>query len=193
MRLIFFGPPGAGKGTQAKRLEETRALKQLSTGDMLRAEIAASTAIGLDAKSYMDKGELVPDAVLVSMIEHCIRQPDCAKGFILDGFPRTIPQAIALDAMLAKNGTPLDAVIEFQVDEDELFARVRRRAEESLAKTGEVRSDDNEEVLKKRLDVYKAQTMPVLAYYQDKGVVKVINGMKPMPEVAAEVDTLLGK
>ena len=192
MRLIFFGPPGAGKGTQAKRLEQMRGLKQLSTGDMLRAEIAANSDIGRDAKSYMDKGELVPDSVLVAMIEHCVKQSDCAKGFILDGFPRTIPQAEALDAMLVKNGTPLDAVVEFQVDEEELFARVRNRAAETKAQGKEVRSDDNEDVLKKRLDVYKAQTMPVLGYYQDKGVVKSVNGMKLVEDVAVDIDTLLG-
>jgi len=191
MRLIFFGPPGAGKGTQAKRLEEVRGLKQLSTGDMLRAEIAASSDIGLDAKSYMDKGELVPDAVLVAMIEHCITEPDCAHGFILDGFPRTIPQAKALDAMLEKHGTPLDAIIEFQVDEEELFARVRRRAEDSLKNTGSVRSDDNEDVLKNRLKVYNDLTAPLLPYYRDKGLVKAINGMNPVGQVAADVDNAL--
>lgn len=149
--------------------------------------------MGIDAKSYMDKGELVPDAVLVAMIENCVRQPECANGFILDGFPRTIPQAQALDAMLEKNGTPLDAVIEFQVDEEELFARVRRRAEDSLKATGAVRSDDNEEVLRNRLKVYHDLTAPLLPYYKAKGLVKVVNGMNPVEVVAADVDKILGR
>ncbi|HEY8962931.1 MAG TPA: adenylate kinase [Alphaproteobacteria bacterium] len=193
MRLIFFGPPGAGKGTQAKRLEETRGLIQLSTGDMLRAEIAANSDIGVNAKSYMDKGALVPDDVLVAMIEHRITQPDCKNGFILDGFPRTIPQAEALDAMFEKHGTPLDAVVEFQVDENELFARVEKRAADARAAGQEPRADDNPETLKKRLGVYKDQTYPVLGYYKGKGVVKAVNGMNPVEAVAADVDAALGK
>jgi adenylate kinase len=187
MRLIFFGPPGAGKGTQAKRLETARGLRQLSTGDMLRAELAAGSKVGLEAKSYMDKGELVPDAVLIAMIEKRIAQADCKGGFILDGFPRTVAQAIALDNMLLKNNTPLSGVIEFKVDEAELFNRVRTRAEQ----TGGARSDDNEEVLKNRLAVYHKQTAPVLPYYRDRGMVKTVDGMQPVDAVARDVDRVL--
>lgn len=191
MRLIFFGPPGAGKGTQAVRLEAERGLKQLSTGDMLRAHIKAGSDIGLKAKSFMDAGDLVPDEVLVALIEDCISAPDCDNGFILDGFPRTIPQAQALDAMLAKRGTPLDAVVVFEVDEAELFERVRRRAAEQLQATGQVRTDDNEDVLRNRLKVYHDQTAPILPYYQDKGIIRKINGMNPVEQVAADVDAVL--
>lgn len=188
MRLIFFGPPGAGKGTQAKRLETARGVRQLSTGDMLRAELAAGSKVGLEAKSYMDKGELVPDSVLISMIEKRIAQADCRGGFILDGFPRTVAQAQALDNMLLKNSTPLTGVIEFKVDEKELFNRVRTRA----AETGGARSDDNEEVLRNRLSVYQKQTAPVLPYYRERGMVKSVDGMQPIEIVAAAVDRALG-
>lgn len=191
MRLIFFGPPGAGKGTQAVRLEQQHGLKQLSTGDMLRAHIKAGSEVGLKAKSYMDAGNLVPDDVLVALIEECICAPDCANGFILDGFPRTIPQAQALDAMLEKHNIPLDAVVVFEVDEAELFERVRRRAAEQLAATGQVRSDDNEDVLRNRLKVYHDQTAPILPYYKEKGLVKTIDGMQPVEVVAAKVDEAL--
>lgn len=193
MRLIFFGPPGAGKGTQAVRLEATKGIKQLSTGDMLRAQIAAGSEIGLKAKSYMDAGNLVPDEVLIDMIESRISQDDCAAGFILDGFPRTLPQAEALDVMLEKRGTPLDAVLVFEVDEGELFERVRRRAAESLAATGQVRSDDNEDVLRNRLSVYRNQTAPLLPYYTEKGLIKAVNGMNPVEQVALDVDAALTK
>lgn len=191
MRLIFFGPPGAGKGTQAVRLEQQHGLKQLSTGDMLRAHIKAGSEVGLKAKSFMDAGNLVPDEVLVALIEECIAAPECAKGFILDGFPRTIPQAEALDAMLEKHNIPLDAVVVFEVDEAELFERVRRRAAEQLAATGQVRSDDNEDVLRNRLKVYRDQTAPILPYYKEKGLVKTIDGMQPVDVVAAKVDAAL--
>lgn len=191
MRLIFFGPPGAGKGTQAKRLETARGVRQLSTGDMLRAELAAGSKVGLEAKSYMDKGELVPDSVLISMIEKRIAQSDCKGGFILDGFPRTVAQAQALDNMLLKNNTPLSGVIEFKVDEKELFNRVRTRAAETVKAGTEVRADDNEEVLKNRLAVYQKQTAPVLPYYRERGMVKTVDGMQNIDDVARDVDHAL--
>lgn len=189
MRLILFGPPGAGKGTQAKRLETLHGLKQLSTGDMLRSAVDSGSALGLKIKDIMTSGELVSDDIMCQLIELRIKQDDCENGFILDGFPRTTAQAEALDAMLAKNDMQLDHVIELVVDEEELFKRLRSRIEES---GDTVRSDDNEETFKHRLQVYKNQTAPVLPFYTDKGLVRQIDGMKPVDAVASEIDTTLG-
>lgn len=185
--LILFGPPGAGKGTQAKILEDIKGLKQLSTGDMLRAEIAAGSALGLQAKSIMDAGGLVSDDIVIAMISSRIDAPDCAKGFILDGFPRTVPQAEALDAMLAAKNKKLDMVIELSVDHAALLARVQKRAAESET----VRADDNEDALKKRLAVYVQQTAPILPYYAAKGILKTIDGMAAVDTVTESIAQLV--
>lgn len=188
MNLILLGPPGAGKGTQAKRLEEEHGLKQLSTGDMLRAATTAGTDFGREVKAILDRGDLVPDGVMISLIEKRIQEPDCARGFILDGFPRTVPQAEGLDRMLAAGERSLDVVIEMQVDENVLFDRVATRAAQSTEK----RSDDTPETLRKRLDVYRAQTAPIIPYYRDRGLLKTIDGMRPMDEVTGEIQGILG-
>ncbi|MEW5424478.1 adenylate kinase [Amorphus sp. 3PC139-8] len=188
MRLILLGPPGAGKGTQAQKLVERHGIVQLSTGDMLRAAVKAETPIGLEAKAIMDRGELVPDSVVVEIVSERLDEPDCAKGFILDGFPRTVPQAEALEALLETKSLQLDAVVELVVDEDALLDRVKKR----VAESGEnVRSDDNAEALKKRLDVYRQQTAPLAEFYRQKGLLKQINGMAPIDEVATEIDGVL--
>lgn len=185
MNLILLGPPGAGKGTQAKRLEEKFGVKQLSTGEMLRAAVASGSEIGKEAKAVMDAGQLVSDDIMVRMISERIEQPDCAKGFILDGFPRNVAQAEALDAMLADKGLRIDHVIEFQVDEDRMIDRILKRAAE------EGRSDDNEETLRKRMDVYRAQTAPIIPHYRDKGALKSVDGMQSMDAVTADLEKAL--
>ena len=187
MRLILLGPPGAGKGTQAKLLVERHGIVQLSTGDMLRAAAAAGTPVGLRAKAIMDRGELVPDEVMVEIIAERIARPDCAKGFILDGFPRTIAQAEALEQLLEKRGIRLDAVVEISVDEQMLFDRIEGRARE----TGGARADDNAETLRKRLSVYRAQTAPLVDFYRRKGRLRTVDGMKTVEEVAAAIDGAL--
>lgn len=186
--IILLGPPGAGKGTQAQILEETRSLKQLSTGDMLRAEIGAATDLGIRVKNIIETGALVSDDIMIEMISNRIDQEDCAKGFILDGFPRTVPQAEALDAMLAQKGKGLDAVIQLVVDEDALLARIEKRASES--KTGP-RADDNAEALKKRLDVFREQTAPILPYYDGKALLQKVDGMAPIGVVTAQIAQIL--
>ena len=191
MNLILLGAPGAGKGTQATRLEAERGLVQLSTGDMLRAAVAAGAPTGLEAKALMDRGDLVPDSVVVSIIADRIDQPDCQKGFILDGFPRNEAQARALDMMLTQKGRKLDLVIELKVDERILFDRIRTRAAESAAASGAVRADDNEETLRKRLEVYHAQTAPLLPYYRAQGKLHTIDGMQPVDSVASQMAVLL--
>ncbi|MCK9993301.1 MAG: adenylate kinase [Alphaproteobacteria bacterium] len=193
MNLILLGAPGAGKGTQAERLQAERGLVQLSTGDMLRAAVAAGTETGLQAKQIMDRGDLVPDAIVVGIISDRIGQPDCARGFILDGFPRNEAQARALDAMLVQKGKKLDLVIEVQVDEKILFDRIRNRAAESASTTGTVRADDNEETLRNRLDVYRAQTAPLLPYYRAQGKLHTIDGMQTVDVVAKQIAALLDK
>ncbi len=192
MNLILLGAPGAGKGTQAARLQAERGLAQLSTGDMLRAAVAAGTSVGLKAKALMDRGDLVPDEVVVGIIAERIDQPDCRAGFILDGFPRNEAQAKALDNMLIKKGKKLDLVIELKVDETILFDRIRGRAAEAAGKTGAVRADDSEETLRHRLGVYHAQTAPLLPYYRAQGKLRSIDGMQPVDGVAAEITALLG-
>ena len=187
MNIILFGAPGAGKGTQAQRIVTTRAMVQLSTGDMLRAAIDSGSELGKRAKEIMDRGELVSDEIIVGMIDARMDDDDCAKGVILDGFPRTVAQATALDDMLCNKGLALDHVIEIKVDEDALFARIETRA----AETGGARSDDNAETLRKRLAVYHENTAPLLPYYREKGVLRSVDGMASIEDVAAQIDNLL--
>ncbi len=193
MRIILLGPPGAGKGTQAVRLVERLGIPQLSTGDMLRAAVAAGTPIGLKAKAIMDAGQLVSDEVVVGIVADRIEQEDARKGFILDGFPRTVAQAEAFDAMLARKGLKLDAVIEFKVDEQALVDRIVRRAKETEARGEVVRKDDNPEVFKTRFEAYKAQTAPLSAYYAEKGLLKPVDGMRPIDEVTEALKRVLGR
>lgn len=188
MRLILLGPPGAGKGTQAERLRDAYGICQLSTGDMLRAAVAAATPIGLKAKGIMERGELVPDDVVVGIISERIDRPDCADGFILDGFPRTVAQAEALDRLLAEKGFALDAVVELAVDEKILIERVEKRARESADGP---RSDDNADALTKRVEVYRAQTEPLIAYYREKGLLRRVDGMADVESVSAEIAEVL--
>ena len=192
MRLILLGPPGAGKGTQAQRLVDKYGIVQLSTGEMLRAAGAAGTPTGLRAKDIMARGELVPDEVVVRIIEERIEQPDAKKGFILDGFPRTVAQAEALEKLLGRKGLRLDAVIELEVDEEALLQRIEKRVAEMQARGEPVRADDNAVSLKKRLDAYHAQTAPVAHYYRRKGLHKSTDGMVPVDQVTAAIGRLLG-
>lgn len=191
MRLILLGPPGAGKGTQAQRLVEKHGIVQLSTGDMLRAAVAAGTPVGLKAKTIMEAGQLVPDEVVVAIIADRINQPDARNGFVLDGFPRTVPQAEALDKLLADRGLKLDAVIELKVDEGILIRRIENRVAEMTARGEKVRSDDKPEVLKGRLDAYRAQTAPLAGYYDARGMLKSVDGMAPVNEVTAALAGIL--
>ena len=214
MNIVLLGPPGAGKGTQAKRLEELRGLKQLSTGDMLRAAVAAGTSLGLQAKQVMESGQLVRDDLMVAMIAERIAQPDCAKGFVLDGFPRTVQQAEALDAMLAERGRGhIDRVIELAVDEPALIQRIAGRY--VCANCGEGyhdqfrqpkvrgvcdrcggkeflrRPDDKAEAVAVRLEAYRRQTAPILPYYQSRGLLRRVDGMGSPAAVAKEIDQIL--
>jgi adenylate kinase len=213
MNIILLGPPGAGKGTQARLLEEKRGMIQIATGDMLRAAVKRGEPIGLEAKKIMEAGKLVPDDLMIRLIQGRIAQPDCNKGFILDGFPRTVPQAEALDKMLAEHDCKLDAVIELKVDEEELIKRVAGRF--SCAKCGAGyhdtfkptkqlkvcdecggtefirRPDDNPETMKTRLKTYKEQTAPILPYYRAKGLLKTIDGMASMEQVRDGIESIL--
>jgi adenylate kinase len=191
MSLILLGPPGAGKGTQAQRLVSKHGIVQLSTGDMLRAAVAAGTPVGLRAKAIMDRGELVPDEVVVAIIADRIDQPDTDRGFVLDGFPRTVAQAEALDRLLAERGHELDAVIELKVDEGILLQRIENRVREMSARGEVLRSDDNPEVLKGRLAAYRTQTAPLADYYAGKGRLKAVDGMAPIERVTAAIDGAL--
>lgn len=190
MNIILLGPPGCGKGTQAQRVQDRLGLIQLSTGEMLRAAVAAGTDVGQKAKSIMDEGKLVPDDIVVGIISDRIDEPDCAKGFILDGFPRTVAQAEALDVMLEAKGLKLDHVIELAVDEAALFDRIKTRAAE--AGEGQTRADDTPETLSKRLEVYHEKTAPILPYYKDKGNHKAIDGMASIDEVSRAIEEILG-
>ncbi|MEZ0003982.1 adenylate kinase [Sinorhizobium fredii] len=191
MRLIFLGPPGAGKGTQAKLLTERYGIPQLSTGDMLRAAVAQATEVGKRAKAVMDAGQLVSDEIVNEIVSDRIDAPDCAKGFILDGYPRTVPQAIALDRMLDSKGLKLDAVIELKVDEAALVRRMENRVAETIATGGTVRSDDNPEAFKRRLTEYREKTAPLSEHYAETGQLKTVDGMADVEAVTAEIDKIL--
>jgi adenylate kinase len=191
MRLILLGPPGAGKGTQATRLVEKFGIPQLSTGEMLRAAVKAGTLIGQRAKAVMESGSLVSDDIVVGIVADRIEEPDAKGGFILDGFPRTIAQAEALDAMLARKGMKLDAAIELQVDSNRLVDRILRRAEQAMAAGQPVRKDDDPEVFKTRLATYQRDTAAVTPYYRDRGVLHGVDGMAPIGEVSASIDGIL--
>jgi len=192
MRMVFLGPPGAGKGTQAARLMQRHGIPQLSTGDMLRAAVTAGSAVGLEAKAIMEAGGLVPDAVVVAIVVERIVEPDAAKGFILDGFPRTVAQAEALDLMLATKGMALDAVLELVVDPEALVARIAKRAAETVAAGGTVRPDDKPDVVAKRLETYREQTEPVSKYYAGSGRLRIIDGMSSIHQVSESIDRALG-
>ena len=191
MRLILLGPPGAGKGTQALRLVAKHGIVQLSTGDMLRAAVKAGTPVGHQVQEIMAGGGLCPDEIVVSIIGERIDEPDARKGFILDGFPRTVPQAEALDRILAAKGLDLDAVIELRVDEDALIRRIESRVAEMKTRGEKLRDDDNPEVLHKRLQAYRELTAPLIAYYRRHGSLRSIDGMASIAEVAAAIDQTL--
>lgn len=213
MNLVLLGPPGAGKGTQAQRLEEEFGVKQLSTGDMLRAAVASGSALGQKVKDVMDRGELVPDDIMVDMIAERINEPDCTGGFVLDGFPRTVPQAEALDGMLAAKGLKIDHVIELEVDDEALVARISGRftcascgagyhdrnrrpmVEEVCDVCGGTeftrRDDDNAETVAARLAAYHAQTAPLLPYYRDRGTLRSVDGMASIDDVTSAIREIL--
>lgn len=192
MKLILLGPPGAGKGTQAESLAKRKGLIQLSTGDMLRAAVKAGTEIGRKADAIMKSGGLVPDEVVIGIIADRISEPDCANGFILDGFPRTLKQAAALDELLDSKGTILDAVIELKVDDVALLSRIEKRANDTIAAGGTPRADDNAEALKTRLMAYYRETSPLIGYYFAQGKLKTIDGMAPIAEVSRQIDEIVG-
>ena len=193
MRLILLGPPGAGKGTQAQRLVETYGIPQLSTGDMLRAAVNAGTEIGKRAKAVMDAGELVSDEIVNAIVAERIEQADCARGFILDGYPRTLAQADATETMLAEHGLPLDAVIELVVDDKALVGRIVKRAEEAKAAGQLVRKDDNPEVFEERLREYYKKTAPLIGYYHAKGLLRGVDGMAGIDDVTDQIEALLAE
>lgn len=214
MNVILLGPPGAGKGTQAKLLQETRGILQLSTGDMLRAEVAAGSELGQQAKEVMDAGQLVSDEILIGMISNRIDQDDCSDGFILDGFPRTTPQAEALDIMLDDKGLKIDHVVELAVDDEAMVKRITGRFTcvkcgagyheeyQKPAKDGicdkcggnefSRRADDNETTVRSRLSAYHEQTAPIIAYYRENGALKTVDGMAEINEVTKQLSVITG-
>ncbi len=181
MRIVFIGPPGAGKGTQAERIVDRYRIAHLSTGDMLRAARDAKTPVGVEAETYMAAGELVPDSIIIAIIAERLEQPDCQNGYLLDGFPRTLPQAEALDAMLAAKGTALDVVLELNVPEEELFQRLAGRG----------RADDQPDVIRQRLVAYREQTEPLLQYYREQGLLKSVDGIGTVEEIFERVEAVL--
>ena len=187
MNLILFGPPGAGKGTQAKIIQDEWGIVQFSTGDMLRAAVAAGTDLGRRCKTIMDRGDLVTDEIVVGIIAERLGKPDCADGVVFDGFPRTITQAEALDTLLADRRSPIDAVIELKVDDEALVDRIAQRSLE----TGGTRGDDTPQTLRNRLEVYRKNTAPLLDFYACQGKLGAVDGMAPISEVAAEIRQLL--
>ncbi len=191
MRLILLGPPGSGKGTQAQRLVQRYGIVQLSTGEMLRAAVAAQTPVGLKAKDIMANGGLVPDDIVIGIISDRIDQPDAVNGFILDGFPRTVPQAEALDELLKAKQLKLDAVIELRVNESALIDRVETRAAETRARGEEVRADDTPEVLSKRLSSYRSMTEPLIHYYSERRKLMTVDGMMTIEEVTNDINRIL--
>ena len=191
MRLILLGPPGAGKGTQAQRIVEKYGIPQLSTGDMLRAAVAAGTPVGLKAKAVMEAGGLVSDEIVVGIVEDRIAEADARKGFILDGFPRTVAQAEALDAMLVRNGVKLSGCVELVVDETKLVDRIVKRAEDARAAGQAVRKDDDPEVFRTRLSAYHRDTAAVTPYYRGRGMLKTVDGMQPIDAVTASIMGIL--
>jgi adenylate kinase len=192
MRLVLLGPPGAGKGTQSVRLQEKYGIPQLSTGDMLRGAVKAATPIGLEAKAIMAAGSLVPDEIVIGIVAERIDAPDAKRGFILDGFPRTVKQAEALAEILKAKNMSLDAVIELKVDEAALLSRIEKRASETVAGGGVVRHDDSPEVVRARLDAYRTQTAPVVAYYAARNALTTVDGMAPIATVSTAIDKVLG-
>jgi adenylate kinase len=193
MRVILLGPPGAGKGTQAKLLVARYGIPQLSTGDMLRAAVEQNTKAGKEAASYMDAGKLVPDDVVTAAVRARLAEPDCSKGFILDGYPRTVQQARTLKDILQELGSPLDAVISLTVDEDILASRVQKRSAEAQANGQSVRADDNPEVLKLRIAEYREKTAPVTEFYRASGLLRFIDGMGTISDISAEIDSIFAK
>jgi adenylate kinase len=191
MRLILLGPPGAGKGTQAQRLVQKHGIVQLSTGEMLRSAVAAGTPVGLQAKDIMSSGALVPDEIVIGIISDRLDQPDMKKGFILDGFPRTVPQAAALDELLKKKHIKLDAVVELRVNESALLNRVETRVAEMRARGEEVRVDDTPEVLSKRLASYRSLTEPLIHYYSERRKLLTVDGMMTIEHVTREINRIL--
>jgi len=191
MRLILLGPPGAGKGTQAQQLVAKYGIVQLSTGDILRAAIKAGTPIGRQAQKIIAGGDLVPDDLVVGIVEERIAQPDARKGFVLDGFPRTLPQAVALDRMLRAKRLVLDAVLELRVDEAALLERIETRVAQMRARGEPLRDDDNADVLRTRLKTYRELTAPLIAHYRQHGLLRTVNGMASIEEVAAAIDQAL--
>ena len=193
MRLILLGPPGAGKGTQAQRLVAKHGIVQLSTGDMLRAAVAAGTPVGLQVRDIMERGDLCPDDIVVSIIADRIAQPDAKAGFVLDGFPRTVAQAEALERMLHERGLDLDGVVELKVDEAQLLRRIESRIRQTLARGEPLRKDDDPEVLKTRLDAYRRQTAPLIHHYREKNLLRAVDGMAPVDEVTAAINWIFAK
>jgi adenylate kinase len=191
MILMLLGPPGAGKGTQSQIISEKLGVPQLSTGDMLRAAVKAGTPVGLKAKQIMAEGSLVSDDIVIGIIADRISEPDCARGFILDGFPRTLAQADALDKLLKSKGRHLDCVVELKVDDSKLVERIETRARETIAAGGTVRADDNAEALKTRLIAYYRETAPLIGYYYAHKLLKSVDGMAPIPDVAGQIGELL--